>query len=283
MPPPPATPAAAAPVKSVIVQQPESLYDKSIDWLTTYGPRIIIALVIFFIGQWLIHMLHKRVQRRMDRHNVHSAIRPFLQSLLFIGLQVALLLSIIQIIGIHLTFITAVITAIGAAAALSLSGTLQNFASGILILLLKPFDVEDNIIAQGQEGTVTSIQIFYTVITTFDNRTVVIPNGKLSNEIIVNVTRKGRRRMDIELKFNYGTDLETIRKVLMDAITKSGASLPLPDPEPRIGVTALEPDGYKLLINVWVNAHGFEDTRLAVHEKLLDALKSSGIKLPGME
>src|SRR3954470_15622031 len=147
----------------------------------------------------------------MTRRQLDSSLQPFLLSLLFTILQVLLLLTAMQIIGIQMTIFAALIGGIGVAAGLALSGTLQNFTSGILILMLKPFRVGENIIAQGQEGTVKTIQIFFTVVKTFDNRTVIIPNSKLSNEVIVNLSREGKRRLDIELKFNYGVDFEQVK------------------------------------------------------------------------
>ncbi len=191
-----------------------------------------------------------------------------------------LLLIVMQTLGIQLTILTTVIGAFSVAAGLALSGTLQNFASGVLILVLKPFKAGDNIIAQGQEGIVSSIQIFYTVVTTFENKTVIIPNSKLSNEIIINVSRQGKRRMDIELKFNYGFDMQTVKAILEESAQSSGNVLHTP--APRIGVSALETDGYKMMVNVWVDAHHFIDAKLDFQEKLINDLKRAGIKLPGM-
>ncbi|RZL15662.1 MAG: mechanosensitive ion channel, partial [Pedobacter sp.] len=155
-------------------------YEKIYDWIIIKAPSVIIGIVVLVLGLYLIKWLGKWLQNGMHRKDVNPSLRPFLSSLLIITLRILLVLSVMQIIGIQLTFLTVLIGGISVAAGLALSGTLQNFASGVLILLLKPFVVGDNIIAQGQEGTVTSIQIFYTIVTTFDNRTVVIPNSKLS-------------------------------------------------------------------------------------------------------
>lgn len=216
----------------------------------------------------------------MHRKDVNPSLRPFLTSLMLITLRILLVLTVMQIIGIQLTFLTVLIGGIGVAAGLALSGTLQNFASGVLILLLKPFVVGDNIIAQNQEGTVTSIQIFYTIVKTFDNRTVVIPNGKLSNEVIINISREGSRRLDFEMKFSYGIDYEKIVTVFNKTVDEFKDCLKTP--ERRIGVSALEDSGFKVSLNVWVKAHGFTDTKLSFLEVLMKNLKLGGIKLPGM-
>ena len=156
-------------------------YEKAINWVLTVGPKILIGIVIIFLGLWLIRMLKKWLNNHLFINEVGSSVRPFLVNLVVIILQIFLFIAFMQIVGLQLTIFTAVIGAFGVAAGLALSGTLQNFTSGILILLLKPFRVGDNIIAQGNEGTIDAIQIFFTVLRTYDNRMVVIPNSKLSN------------------------------------------------------------------------------------------------------
>jgi small conductance mechanosensitive channel len=182
--------------------------------------------------------------------------------------------------GIELTLFTAIVGAFGVAAGLALSGTLQNFASGILILLLKPFSVGDNIITQGMEGTVSAIEIFYTSVTTFDNRLVIVPNSKLSNEVIINITREGNRRLDLSMKFPNGVDIKQAKQVINEAIDR--CENVLAKPERRIGIGELQPDGFVMSINVWVNAHGYQDTKLSVQENILQSVKDAGIKIAGL-
>ncbi len=138
------------------------LYDHAYDWLIDFGPRLLIGIAVLFIGFKIINWIVNRSQERMHQKEVDPSVKPFLLSLLGVALRVLLILGVMQIIGLQLTLFTAIVGAFGVAAGLALSGTLQNFASGIMILLLKPFSVGDNIITQGLEGTVTSIQIFYT-------------------------------------------------------------------------------------------------------------------------
>lgn len=258
----------------------QRFYDKTYDWILTKGPALLFGLILLFVGWWLIKLLGKWLQNSMQRKDVNPSLRPFLTSLLLITLRILLLLTVMQIIGLQLTFLTVLIGGIGVAAGLALSGTLQNFASGALILLLKPFVVGDNIIAQNQEGTVKSIQIFYTIVTTFDNRTVVIPNGKLSNEVIINISKQGSRRLDIEIKFSYGIDFDKVTEIFNQTIDEFKNCLKTP--ERRIGISSLEDNGYKVALNVWVKAHGFIDTKLSFQQNLLKNLKEGGIKLPGM-
>ena len=258
----------------------EQFYEKAYTWLITTGPKIILGILILFIGLWIVRLISKWLTKSMQSREIDISLKLFLQSLILIALRVLLILAVMQIMGIEMTIFAAVIGSFGVAAGLALSGTLQNFASGVLILLLKPFQVGDNIITQGQEGTVTSIQIFYTIITTGDNKTIIVPNSKLSNEVIINITRMGKRRLDIELKFSYGVEVDQIKEIVNNTIDK--ANNVLKNPKRRIGVSVVESDGYKVMINVWVNAHAFEDTKFHFQEKLIQNLKESGIKLPGM-
>lgn len=262
------------------LKKTSDFYEKLYDWALLKGPALLFAILFLLIGLWLIRLLSKWLMNRMHHKEIDSSIRPFLMSLSMTVLRVLLVISAMQIAGIQMTIFAALIGAIGVAAGLALSGTLQNFASGVLILLLKPFRVGDNIVAQGQEGTVSSIQIFYTIVTTFDNRTVVVPNSKLSNEIIINISSLGNRRLDIEIKFSYGIDFEKLKTVIRQAIKE--CENVLNSPKSRIGISVLEENGYKVLVNVWLNAHGFHDAKLIFQEHLMSRLKSSGIKLPGM-
>ncbi|MFT3910965.1 MAG: mechanosensitive ion channel family protein [Ferruginibacter sp.] len=206
----------------------------------------------------------------------HSA--PFLDGSVSLILQVLLVFAVMQVLGIELTVFAALIGAVGVAAGLALSGTLQNFTSGILILLLKPFRVGDNIISQGMEGTVTTIRIFYTIVTTFDNRTVVIPNSKLSNEVIINLSREGKRRLDIELKLNFSQPFENVKSVVEKTINTNSSLLK--EPLARIGLLEIEKEFYTIVINVWVKAHGFLDVKMQLQEALVDDLLKAGVKFP---
>jgi len=259
----------------------QTFYNKTYNWILTFGPRIILALVIFFAGLWLMRAIKKWFADFLSRRRLDPSLRPFLQGTITIFLQVLLILALLQVLGIEVTIFAALIGAFGVAAGLALSGTLQNFTSGILILLLKPFKVGDNIITQGQEGSITSIQLFYTVLLTFDNRTVIVPNSKLSNEVIINLSRQGTRRMDIELKFGYGVAFEKVKAIIDNAISKSANVLATPPY--RVGIEAMENDGYKIRINLWVNAHGFTDARLAFQETLINSFRQADVKLPGMQ
>ena len=245
--------------------------DHAYNWIVDFGPKILITIVIFIIGQWLIKIVNNGFKKVLSFKRFDATLRPFLQNLLQIVLQVLLVLGLMQILGIQMTLFAAVLGAFGVAIGLSLSGTLQNFASGVLIILLKPFRVGDNIRTQGEEGTVTAIKLFYSVIRTFTNTTLIVPNSKLSNEVIFNLTREKKRRMDITVKFNYGVDFQKVKSIALTIIDSFDECLQ--DPPPRIGIDHIDTDSYTVSINIWINSHGYQDTRMGFNERLMNELK----------
>ncbi|MFA6249232.1 MAG: mechanosensitive ion channel family protein [Mucilaginibacter sp.] len=249
-------------------------------WLVTYGPKFLFGIILFFVGLWVIAFIKARLTHRMSKREIHSSLQPFFLSLSITALYAILIITVFNVIGFQLTFISTVVGALGVAAGLALSGTLQNFAGGVLILLLKPFEIEDHIIAQGQDGRVQSIQLFYTEILTADNKTVIIPNGKLFNEVITNIGRQGKRRLDIDFKLNYGVDIDQVKGILVDAI--KGVPNVLGEPATKVGVLLLEADGMRFTVRVWVDPAHFLATKMALQEKIINDIKAAGIKFPGM-
>lgn len=258
----------------------QKFYDHAYEWILRVGPRILLAIVIFAIAQVLIRLLKRWVRSFMSKKAFDTSLQPFLMSLLFSILQVLAVLVTMQVLGIEVTVFAALVGGIGVAAGLALSGTLQNFTSGILILMLKPFKAGDIIIAQGQEGVVKAIQIFYTIVVTYDNRDVIIPNSKLSNDLIVNISQEGRRRMDLDIKLPYTIDFKAVEPILRTVLAANSAILK--DPAPYIGIVLLEVDGYHLNIYGWTEPDQFNEKKLALLASLLEALRSGGIKWPGM-
>ncbi|MBC7450720.1 MAG: mechanosensitive ion channel family protein [Cytophagales bacterium] len=254
----------------------EEIYQKGFSWILDHGPGVILAVVVFAIGQWIIKFIRNWLRNSLSKRNVNASLAPFIQSLFITALQVVLILIVMQIMGLQMTIFAAGVASFGVAIGLALSGTLQNFAGGILILLLKPFKVGDNIVAQGQDGIVSSIQIFYTVVTTFDNKTVIIPNSKLSNEVIVNMSQEGKRRLDIEVKFPYTADAAQIQDIIIKTIASTDEIMK--DPQPRTGVSSLDPDGFIVIVEVWIDALKYYDIRNDFQQKVLKAFKEAALK-----
>lgn len=259
---------------------PQDLYDTAYNWILLNGPGLIFGIVVFFVGLRIIRSLKKHIRGKMSQKQVHSSLQPFFLSLAISALYIVLVILVFAIMGIQLTFFTAIIGAASVAAGLALSGTLQNFAGGVLILLLKPFTLDDNIVAQGVDGYVTAIEVFYTEVLTGDNKTVIIPNGKLFNEIIINVTREGRRRIDFEIKLGYIIDIDQVKAIIQKSISNTPDILP--EPAPSVGVSSLELDGVKIIIKVWANTSIYSSVNYALHENILKDLKAAGVKLPGL-
>ncbi|TSD63811.1 mechanosensitive ion channel family protein [Inquilinus sp. KBS0705] len=247
-------------------------------WLVHKGPSYAAGLIILFAGIWFIKFLRSRLRDRLLQRQVHSSLQPFFLSLTITSLYVLLIIFVMNIIGFELTIFTTIIGAFSVAAGLALSGTFQNFAGGVLILLLKPFEIDDSIIAQGQDGKVTSIQIFYTVLITADNKTVIIPNGKLFNEVIVNVTREGKRRLDFEVKVAYANDLDKMKGIINTAINTTPGILT--DPAPRVGIISMEIDSIRLTVNVWVEPANFLTAKIALQENIYTNFGANGVNFP---
>jgi small conductance mechanosensitive channel len=253
-------------------------YDEFYTWLINSGIRVVTGIIVFFVGIWLVRILKSRLRKVLLKSKVNSSIQPFIFSLSIPALYVLLILLVIDILGLQLTMFTTIIGAFSVAVGLSLSGTFQNFAGGVLILLLKPFEVDDNIIAQGQEGKVTSILIFYTVLLTYDNRTIIIPNGKLFNEVIINLSREGKRRLDFDVKLAYAADIDKAKQIILDAIQSIDSILI--DLPVRVGITGLEIDSIRVVVNVWLLPDDYLVTKIALMEKIIKELGAAGIAFP---
>ncbi|XHR93725.1 mechanosensitive ion channel family protein [Mucilaginibacter sp. UC70_90] len=256
----------------------DEFYTEFHHWLINRGPNYVGGLIIFFIGLWFIKFLRARLRMRMMKRGIHSSLQPFFLSLTITALYVLLIIWVMNIIGLEMSIFTTIIGAFSVAAGLALSGTFQNFAGGILILLLKPFELDDSIVAQGQDGRVVSIQMFYTVLITADNKTVIIPNGKLFNEVIVNITREGRRRLDFELRVGYNNDIEKA-KAIMTGVVNTNKDI-LQDPAARVGVISLDNDCVRFTINVWVDPADFLNAKINLQEQMLKELAAGGVNFP---
>ncbi|MBC7851225.1 MAG: mechanosensitive ion channel family protein [Chitinophagaceae bacterium] len=253
----------------------DEFYSKSADWLIVHVPKILLAIIVLVIGLWLARVAIRMLKRTFERRKFNASLRYFLENFIAITFQVLVIFIALQIAGIELTFFAAIVAGLSVAAGLALSGTLQNFVSGVLILFLHPYRVGDSIVVQSQTGIVTSIQLFYTTILTFDNKTIIVPNGQLSNNVVVNLSREGNRRIDFELKFPFKVDYHRVKQIISDLVISTQNILE--SPVARIGVTNLEADKYTIVVQVWTAAHGFEDARLLFQEKILETLKAEGI------
>ena len=258
----------------------DKILENAYHWIILHGPRIILSLVLLLAGQWVIHLLKRWLLKSLFKHREDTTLRPFMTGLITTTLQVILLLSVIQLLDIRMTIFAALVGSIGVAAGLALSGTLQNFTSGIIILLLKPYKAGDSIMAQGQTGIVSSIQLFNTIIITSDNRAVIIPNSKLSNEVIINNSSTTTRRIEIELKLSYAYAPETVMPLVLEEATHTPNVHKEPAPETLVSM--LETDGWHLMVYAWTTQEQYDETKFDLNHRIINVLKKNEIKLPGM-
>ena len=207
-------------IKDLSVTSLDSLIEKTVTNITDFAINLAIAITVFYVGKFIIKKLYKLVQKILLRRNVDQSLTTFTLSFVKIVLYFILLIIVIGIIGIETSSFLALFASAGVAIGMALSGTLQNFAGGVLILLLKPYKIGDYIEAQGYAGTVKEIQIFHTVICTPDNKSIIIPNGGLSTGSINNYSKEEYRRVDWEIGISYGDNIETARKVILDILNK---------------------------------------------------------------
>ncbi|EIK53117.1 mechanosensitive ion channel family protein [Stutzerimonas stutzeri TS44] len=242
-----------------------------------YGSKVLLALLTLLFGWWLINTLTARVGALLRRRQVDPTLHGFIGSLAGIVLKVLLLVSVASMIGVETTSFIAAIGAAGLAIGLALQGSLANFAGGVLILLFRPFRVGEWIEAQGVSGTVHSIQIFHTVLKTGDNKTVVVPNGSLSNGHITNYSREPQRRADINIGIDYGSDIKLARRILLEIAEDSRV---LRDPEPVVVVTALGDNAVTLVLRVWAATADVGAVTADFMELAKERLMAAGVGIP---
>ena len=243
-----------------------------------YGPKLIGAIVVWIIGSIIIKKLVKVFDRALEKKKTDASLRPFLKSIVSILLNVLLAISVLSMVGVAMTSFIAILGAAGLAIGLALSGTLQNFAGGVMILLFKPIQVGDFIDAQGHKGTVKEIQIFNTILTDLDNKTIIIPNGPLSTNSMINYSTEPTRRVDISVGIAYGEDVKKSRDVLME-LGKSDKRV-LKDPAPFIGVTELGDSSVNLTFRVWVKSDDYWGVYFDMNESVYNVFNQSGVQIP---
>ena len=242
-----------------------------------YGSRVLLALVTLAVGWWLINRLTVKIGQLLALRKADLALQGFISSLANIILKILLVVSVASMIGIQTTSFVAAIGAAGLAIGLALQGSLANFAGGVLILLFRPFKIGDWIEAQSVSGTVDSIQIFHTVLRTGDNKTVIVPNGNLSNGIITNYNRQPTRKVVFDVGVDYEADLQKVREVLLALADDPRV---LKDPAPVVVVTTLGDSAITMSLRVWVNTPNYWDVLFMFNEHARDRLKAEGVDIP---
>ncbi|WP_110991603.1 mechanosensitive ion channel family protein [Pseudomonas sichuanensis] len=241
-----------------------------------YGSRLLLALLTLAIGWWIISRLSARLGKLVGL-KADAALQGFISTLANIVLKVLLMVSVASMIGIETTSFVAAIGAAGLAIGLALQGSLANFAGGVLILMFRPFRIGDWIEAQGVAGTVDSIQIFHTVLRTGDNKTVIMPNGSLSNGIITNTNRQPTRKVVFDVGVDYDADLQKARNVLLELAQDPRV---LQDPAPQAVVSTLGDSSITVSLRIWTKTADYWDVMFMLNEHARDRLKAEGIDIP---
>jgi len=243
-----------------------------------YALKIGTALIVLIIGLWIIKLITKGIKRLFEKRELDPSLRPFLTGLINGLLKVLLVITVISMVGIEMTSFIAILGAVGLAVGMALSGTLQNFAGGVMILLFKPFKVGDYVAAQGYEGIIKEIQIFNTILTTVDNKTIIIPNGGLSTSSMVNYSKEPQRRVDLTFGIGYGDDIDKARQIILDVAAKHGKVLP--DPAPFVKVSELADSSVNFATRLWVNAEDYWDVFFFMNENVKKEFDKQGVSIP---
>ena len=256
----------------------EAIFKHIFDWCVNAGGNLIGALLIFIIGRFVIKIIKKLVFSFMEKRKTDPSITGFVRSLLNITLNILLAVAIVNRLGIETTSFAALIASAGLAVGMALSGNLQNFAGGLIILILKPYKVGDFIESQTISGTVKEIQIFHTILTTPDNKLVYIPNGSLSSGTITNYNQNPTRRVEWIFNVEYGADISKVEDIVKEVV---GADKRILDnPEPFFAVNALDSSSVNVIIRAWVNNADFWPVRFDMNRSIYEAFNKAGISFP---
>ena len=242
------------------------------------GGHILKAVIVFLVGRFLIRMLNRLVGRVMDKRNVDISIKTFVKSLVNILLTVLLIVSVVGALGVETTSFAALLASAGVAVGMALSGNLQNFAGGLVILLFKPYKVGDWIEAQSVSGTVKEIQIFHTILTTADNKLIYVPNGALSSGVVTNYSNQKTRRVEWIFGVDYGEDYNKVEKVVREVLTADKRILN--DPAPFIALHALDASSVNVVVRVWVESGDYWGVYFDINKTIYATFNEKGINFP---
>ncbi len=252
----------------------EKIYDLGL----TYGPKLILAIVVLILGFWISNVLSRALLRRMKKRKADISLQTFFTSMVNILLKTLIVLSVLGMVGVEVTSFIAILGAAGLAVGLALSGTLQNFAGGVIILIFRPFKTGDYIDGLGYNGTVSEIQLFVTILKTPDNKTVILPNGPLSTNSLTNFSTQPTRRIDMTFGIGYTDDIDKAKKILKE-LTDTDKRI-LNDPAPVIAVSELANSSVNIVVRPWVNTSDYWAVYFDMHEKVKKEFDKQGISIP---
>lgn len=269
-------------IEHVTTTPAEELLKELLSDIIQFGLKVLAALLIYCVGAWIIKKIKKILSNIFAKRHTEKAIASFTMSLVSITLTILLIILTVGTLGVNTTSLAALLAAGGMAIGMALSGTVQNFAGGIMLLVFKPFKAGDFIEAQGFSGTVSEVNIVSTKLRTTDNRTIVLPNGALSGGTINNISQNPTRRVEWKVTVEYGSDVQTARKVVLGMLASdkrvlTGSDAPA---EPNVSLSALLDSSIELQIRCWVKTEDYWDVLYAINEQIYNELPQNGISFP---
>lgn len=256
----------------------EKVLQKLIDMGLAAGKNILLAIVVYIVGRFIIKLINRLMLRTFAQRKVELSVQTFLKSFINILLTIILIVSVISVLGINTTSIAALLASAGVAVGMALSGNLQNLAGGLIILVFKPYKVGDYIEAQGTQGTVREIQIFHTIVTRPDSTLAYVPNGAMSSGLITNYSRNELRRLDFVVGVDYGVDVSRVEEITRRIVDNN--PLVLSDPAPFIAVDALAESSVNVLIRVWSKTTDYWKLYYDLRREIYDTYNREGIDFP---
>ncbi len=262
---------------------PNELLTNLLEQAIDFGIKVVAALLIYALGAWLIKFVKRILARYFTRRKTEQAVASFIGSLVSIGLTILLIVVSIGVLGVNTTSFAALLAAGGMAVGMALSGTVQNFAGGIMLLIFKPFKSGDFIEAQGYSGTVTEVTIFSTKLATTDNKVIIIPNGILSNETINNYSERSMRRLEWLVDVEYGSSSSEVKRLLQSIIDGESRILYITTgapADPMIELGALKDSSVQFVMRAWVKSDDYWPVFYAINERIYNDLPANGILFP---
>lgn len=241
--------------------------------------KIVLAIAIYYVGKLITSWILRIMDRAFTRREVEASLRTFLRSMVKVVMTILVVLAAIQTLGINTTSFLAIFASAGLAVGMALSGTLQNFAGGVIILLLRPYRVGDYITAQGQSGTVRAIGLFSTQLSTSDNRTIYVPNSSISTDIVDNYSQPTTRRVDWNITISYGDDIDVARQAILEILNSDSRVLTEPA-APMVVLKELGDSAVLLLVRCWVANQDYWNLYYEINEKIYKQLPLKGINFP---
>lgn len=242
------------------------------------GKHIIAAIIIFIVGRFIIKLINRLVASILQRRHIEISVQTFLSSLVNIILTILLIITVIGALGVNTTSFAALIASAGVAIGMALSGNLQNFAGGLIILLFKPYRVGDFIDVCGVQGTVSAVQIFHTILLTPDNKAVYLPNGSTSSSTITNYSHENKRRIEWTFGIDYGEDVNRARTAILSVITADARILN--EPAPFVAVGGLSDSSVDIIVRVWVPTEEYWNVYYDMHQRVYETFNEQKINFP---